>query len=123
MRILSSARFYLTGDLSLEDNSYIGEHTVICGGGAKITIERNAAVGPRCTLVTGTHHFDHDRQLAAGSCLSKPITIGVNSWIGASATILGGVSIGKSVTVGAGSLVNKSVPDFSRIGGVPAKPL
>jgi acetyltransferase-like isoleucine patch superfamily enzyme len=32
-----------------------------------------------------------------------------------------GVSIGKGAVVGAGSLVNKDVPDFNIVAGIPAK--
>jgi acetyltransferase-like isoleucine patch superfamily enzyme len=34
---------------------------------------------------------------------------------------LGGVKIGKGCIIGAGSLVNKNIPDFSIAVGVPAK--
>jgi len=42
-------------------------------------------------------------------------------WIGAGATILDGVSIGKGAIVGASSLVNKNVPEYTIVAGIPAK--
>lgn len=44
-----------------------------------------------------------------------------NVFIGANATILGGVSIGPNAIIGAGAVVNKDVPPNSIVGGVPAK--
>lgn len=52
---------------------------------------------------------------------SRSISIGRNVWIGNNVSILAGVTIGEGVIVGAGSVVTKSVPPFSIVGGVPAK--
>ena len=41
--------------------------------------------------------------------------------IGANATIVCGVTIGKAAFIGAGSVVTKDVPDFALVVGVPAK--
>ncbi len=41
--------------------------------------------------------------------------------IGANATIVCGVTIGKYAFIGAGAVVNKDIPDFALIVGVPAK--
>ncbi|KAJ3060976.1 hypothetical protein HK102_009294, partial [Quaeritorhiza haematococci] len=47
--------------------------------------------------------------------------IGNDVWIGGSATILPGVTIGDGVTVGAGSVVTKDVPPHVVVAGNPAK--
>lgn len=44
-----------------------------------------------------------------------------NAWIGAGATILPGVTIGKNAIVAAGAVVNKDVPDTAIVGGIPAR--
>ncbi|ENP8311405.1 N-acetyltransferase, partial [Vibrio alginolyticus] len=41
--------------------------------------------------------------------------------IGANATILPGITIGKNAMVGAGSVVTRSVPDYAVVVGSPAK--
>ena len=53
--------------------------------------------------------------------IKAPVSIGDHSWIGASAIIMPGVSIGKYCVVAANSFVNSSFPDYSIIGGTPAK--
>jgi len=51
---------------------------------------------------------------------SKPVTIKKGAWIGARSTILGGVTIGEHAVVAAGSVVNRNVPPYTVVGGVPA---
>ena len=42
-------------------------------------------------------------------------------WIGAKVNILSGVNIGNGVIIAAGSVVTKSIPPYSIVGGIPAK--
>ena len=54
---------------------------------------------------------------------AKPITVEDNVWIGGSATILGGVTIGKNAIVGAGAVVTKDVEPNTIVVGNPARVL
>jgi acetyltransferase-like isoleucine patch superfamily enzyme len=83
-----------------------------------ITIEDNVLIGPRVNLVTENHPLHPDQRSAL---LTKPIRIKQNAWIGAGATVLPGVTIGKNAVVAAGAVVSKDVPDNTIVGGVPAK--
>ena len=49
------------------------------------------------------------------------IVIGNDVWIGAKATIFGGVKIGDGAVIGAGSVVTKDVEPYSIVAGNPAK--
>ena len=49
------------------------------------------------------------------------VEIGNDVWIGSSAIILGGVKIGDGAIIAAGALVNRDVPAYSIVAGVPAK--
>ncbi|MFN9782517.1 MAG: acyltransferase, partial [Sphingobacteriales bacterium] len=51
----------------------------------------------------------------------KSILIKRNAWIGASATILPGVTVGEDAIVAAGAVVHKDVEAGTIVGGVPAK--
>ncbi len=51
------------------------------------------------------------------------VVIGKDVTIGANVTVLPGVIIGNGSTVSACSLVNRDVPDYAFVGGIPIKPL
>lgn len=83
-----------------------------------ITIEDHVLIGPQVKLVTENHPLNpEDRR----GMLAKPILIKENAWIGAGATLLPGITIGKNSVVAAGALVTKDVPPDTVVGGVPAK--
>jgi carbonic anhydrase/acetyltransferase-like protein (isoleucine patch superfamily) len=52
---------------------------------------------------------------------ASPVIIGRNVWIGTSAIILSGVTIGDNSVVAAGSIVTKSVPPNTLVAGNPAR--
>ena len=52
-----------------------------------------------------------------------PVIIEDDVWAGANITILKGVTIGRGCVIAAGAVVNKSMPPYSIIGGVPARVL
>lgn len=83
-----------------------------------ITIDDNVLIAPKVSLLTEGHPIDPAQRQ---SLIPKPIHIKANAWIGAGATILQGVTIGKNAVVAAGAVVTKDVPDNAIVGGVPAK--
>lgn len=85
-----------------------------------ILIGNNVTVGPNVCI------YDHDHNTAMSherdrDFVSSPIVINDNVWIGANATILKGVSIGKNAIVAAGATVIRDVPERAIVGGVPAR--
>lgn len=52
-----------------------------------------------------------------------PIRVGNNVWIGASVTVLPGVTIGSNTVIGAGSVVNRDIPDGVVAVGNPCRVL
>jgi len=89
---------------------------------APITIGINSALAYQCTLLTGANPNGPLNELKKiYPKVRKPIIIGDNTWVGARVTILPGVTIGNYCVVAAGSVVNKDVPDYTVVGGVPAK--
>lgn len=121
VRIVSSTRLYLTGALRIGDGTWIGEDVLIVGGDAPVEIGANVDIGPRVTIVTGTHILWETPHRAAGTGLSLAIRIDDGVWIGACATVLGGVQVGTCAMVAAGALVDRSVESRTLVGGVPAR--
>ncbi len=83
-----------------------------------ITIEDDVLIGPKVNLVTENHPIEPNNRK---TLICKPIVIKRNSWIGAGATILPGVTVGENAVVAAGSVVTKDVPNNTIVAGVPAK--
>jgi acetyltransferase-like isoleucine patch superfamily enzyme len=89
-------------------------------GAATITIGHHTLIGPHVQIQTATHPVDPtERQQWA--FWAKPIVIGQNVWIGASAIICPGVTIGDHSVIGAGSVVTRDVPPCSLAVGNPAQ--
>ncbi len=53
--------------------------------------------------------------------IRKKIVLKDDVWIGVGATILSGINLGQGCVIAAGSVVTKSFPAYSIIGGNPAK--
>lgn len=53
--------------------------------------------------------------------VTAPVSIGDNTWIGEGVVIMPGVAIGRGCVIGAHSIVNKSIPDYTVAVGSPAK--
>ncbi|MFF1831756.1 acyltransferase [Paenarthrobacter sp. NPDC058040] len=84
------------------------------------TLGDNVMVGPFTRFVTDSHEIGPSSK-RGGANKWPPITVGDGTWIGASVTILGGVTIGKGCIIAAGAVVTADIPDNSLAGGVPAK--
>lgn len=87
-----------------------------------VVIEDRATVSMRATILT---HFDAGRSRTSEFLprLQAPVKIAKDAFVGASSTVLAGVSIGECAVIGAGSVVSKSVADYEIHAGVPAKKL
>jgi UDP-2-acetamido-3-amino-2,3-dideoxy-glucuronate N-acetyltransferase len=99
----------------------IQSHSFICSG---VTIEDAVFIGhgvmfvndlyPRATTPEGVFQTKEDWQL-----VQTLIKHGAS--IGSSATIMGGITVGRQALVGAGAVVLHDVPDYAIVVGVPAR--
>ncbi|CAG7723710.1 unnamed protein product [Allacma fusca] len=86
---------------------------------APVKIGKNFMSGPNVQIYTATHPLDYLKRRTTDFGL--PVTIGDDVWIGGRAVVCPGVTIGNGVTVAAGSVVTRDVPDFAVVAGAPAK--
>lgn len=81
-----------------------------------ITIGDHARIAANVQLLSNNHDpYDLD----VLTC--KPVEIGDYAWIGAGATVLPGVRVGRHAVIGAASVVTKDVPDYAVAVGNPAR--
>ncbi|OIH97603.1 DapH/DapD/GlmU-related protein [Curtobacterium sp. MCBA15_001] len=89
-------------------------------GSAPITVGKNVRIGMQVLFVTGSHEIGSAEQ-RAGDEISRPIVVEDGAWIGARATIMPGVTIGRGAIVAAGAVVTQTVGALETVGGVPAR--
>jgi acetyltransferase-like isoleucine patch superfamily enzyme len=99
------------GDVQVGEKTWIGPSTVLDGSGG-------LTIGSYCSISAGVQIYTHDSvKWALSGGLAEydraPVTIGSNTYIGPMTIVAKGVRIGKHCLVGANSVVNKDLPDFS----------
>jgi acetyltransferase-like isoleucine patch superfamily enzyme len=103
----------------IETGVEIGDRvTVKCGVQlwTGVYLENDVFVGPNATFTNDL--FPRSKEYPA-SFSNTLVREGAS--IGANATILPGLTIGRKAMIGAGSVVTKSVPDFTIVVGNPAR--
>ena len=109
------------------DNVGVGGHAILSTPGAKIIIKGNCAIAHHLTIHTGNHARVLGLFVTDINKKNKPagydhdVIIEKDVWIGANVTILENVHVGRGSTIAAGAVVNKDVPPYSIVGGVPAR--
>lgn len=101
--------------VKLGNNVFINSNSLLMARGG-INIEDDVMLAANVQLLSNNHD-EYDRQVL----VCKEINIKKGAWIGAGASILPGVTIGKYAIVGAGAIVTKDVPDYSVVIGTPAR--
>ncbi len=85
----------------------------------KVTIGNNVLFGPHVMISTGTHPIDPiERQKTE---FGASISIGNDVWLGGNVSVLPGERIGNNCVIGAGSVVNRDIPDNSVAVGNPCR--
>jgi virginiamycin A acetyltransferase len=111
----------ISGDLKeIEDGTYIGNGTLIMNCekiGKFCSISHDVKIGLDNHLLTGIS----TSPILCSMPKNKPTIINHDVLISANSIILSGVEIGIGAVVGASSFVNKDVPPFAIVAGVPAK--
>jgi len=121
-RIVVSTSFNQLGKfIKIGHNVGIGEFAYL-GGAGGLEIGDGCIVGQYFSCHPENHNYHSlEQEIRHQGVTRQGIKIGANCWIGSKVTILDGVTIGSGSVIAAGAVVNKSFPENSIIGGVPAK--
>jgi acetyltransferase-like isoleucine patch superfamily enzyme len=111
-----------------ETKLVIGSYAGI-GMGASISAACKVAIGDHVLLARNVYISDHAHAfenielpiMHQGIKGIAPVSIGRNSWLGQNVVVLPGATIGEHCVIGANSVVNSSIPDFSVAVGAPAR--
>lgn len=129
VRISSSAIITNKENLIIEDNVWINHYVRIDALGG-VSIGKGCQIGYGASILS---HSSHNAIRLNGSeyinlsiderigYIKKKTIIGEYTFIGGGAKILPGTTIGKGCIIGVGTVVTKSIPDYSIVAGVPAR--
>lgn len=107
--------------LSIGNNVGIAQNSFIQVRG-KVVIENDVIIGPNVSIFSENHLYENrDLPIRCQGVSRKGVIILEGVWIGTRSVILDGVKIGAHSIIAAGSVVNVDIPDYSIVGGVPAR--
>lgn len=127
--ILNNVRIQTYNDLTGLDskvvfgsNCYIGYNNSFLAG-ADIVLEDGVLLASNILITSENHSINPETHTyyMDQSLKYAPVYIKEGTWVGERVCILPGVSIGKKCVIGAGSVVTKSIPDYSVVVGSPSK--
>lgn len=106
--IRHNVRVHWPWKLTVMDDVWIGEGAWILNL-EPVNIGHDVCVSQEALICTG----GHDRRSPTFEFDNKAITLAAHCWIGARATVLGGVRVGEGCTVAASSVVTRDVDPFT----------
>ncbi len=116
----------ISGNVTIKDNVHISAYTGLYGGG-EIIIGNNSGCSQRCTLISASDDFSGEYMIGAvipdqftnvtyGSIILEDYT-----QLGANTVVLPNVTIHEGAVVGAMSLVNRDLDEWTINYGVPCQ--
>jgi acetyltransferase-like isoleucine patch superfamily enzyme len=108
------------GEIKIGNRVSIGEYSVLAGH-SRLFIGDCTIIAAHCYLSAANHIFEKEGIMRFQGEMARGITIGNDCWIGGNTMILDGVELGKGCIVGAGSVVTKSLPDYTVCHGNPVQ--
>lgn len=113
------------GSISIGNRVGINAQSIVQStNGNAVSVGDDCVLGQRCLIIGGGNYDISDPGVLIRSQPIAPdggVNVAPNAWLGANASVLGGVTIGEGSVVGAGAVVSRSIPPFSVCMGIPAR--
>lgn len=106
-------------NIEVGENFFANYHFTVLDVAA-VRIGDNVQIAPNVSIYTAGHPV-HPESRNSGYEYGIPVTIGDNVWIGGNVCILPGVTVGRNVVIGAGSVVTGDLPDNVIAAGNPCR--
>jgi len=88
----------------------------------RVTIGSHVMFGPNVSIFSENHGFNSmDIPMISQPTVRGEVIIEDDVWLGTRSVILSGVRIGKGSIIAAGAIVNRDIPPYSIVAGVPGK--
>lgn len=112
------SRFFSLKNLSIGKDTIIG-NDVFLDGRAPLVIGDHVDIASEVLIYNSEHDITAEDFVAR----TEKVKIEDYVFVGPRAIILPGVTVGRGAVVAAGAVVTRDVPEFTIVGGVPAKPI
>jgi acetyltransferase-like isoleucine patch superfamily enzyme len=107
--------------LSIGDRTTIGRGSML-NGRVGIHLDHDVTLAPNVYITDHNHTYgDVTTPIGRQILEEAPVRIGAGCWLATNVVVLPGTTIGRHVTVAAGSVVRGDIPDYCVIAGTPAK--
>jgi acetyltransferase-like isoleucine patch superfamily enzyme len=112
---------YWKNNLQIGANSWVGQMCFFHAA-AGIIVGKNVGIGPGVKILTSQHQLhDKSEPIIKQELDFKRVVIEDDCDIGVGAIVLPGVTIGRGSQIGAGAVVNTSIPEYSIAVGIPCR--
>jgi len=109
------------GSIELGARVFVGPCAVVYGQGG-VEIGDDCLLSMHCRVLSSEHALPPlDRRIRWEPDILKPTRLGRDVWLGAGATVLGGVVLGDGCVIGAGAVVTRDLPPGAIAVGIPAR--
>lgn len=87
----------------------------------KIIVGNNVTLSAGVFITSAALRTDDIEAFKLREHCAHPVNIRDYAWVGAGAIILPGITIGEGAVVAAGAVVTEDVPNWTIVGGIPAR--
>lgn len=117
---------YAFETIQVGDDVSLGDNAILMASESRIIIGSKVMFGPKVTIAAGNHNTSVIGKFMYDVHSKRPeddqdVIIEDDVWVGAQAIILKGVRVGRGSIIAAGAVVNKDVPPYTTVAGVPAR--